>query len=172
MRRGLGAALAERDTGGQGGRASARAPSRIQDREWTRQRGRAARHLDEFAGLQAFRGAAWMQGRAQAVRGARSISAGCRCQAFALTGDAHATDPVCHLAFTSRSSTQIRFNADFRTVGSTTFQLRCWPIPKVDGGTRHVEVGRCPWTAITPAASPPCPSYSARLSRRRAIGKK
>jgi PqqA peptide cyclase len=23
---------------------------------------------------------------------------GCRCQAFALTGDARATDPVCHLA--------------------------------------------------------------------------
>ena len=31
-------------------------------------------------------------------RGAPRDCGGCRCQAFALTGDARATDPVCHLA--------------------------------------------------------------------------
>jgi PqqA peptide cyclase len=46
----------------------------------------------------AFRGTAWMKEPcASCVR--REIDfGGCRCQAFALTGDACATDPVCHLA--------------------------------------------------------------------------
>jgi pyrroloquinoline quinone biosynthesis protein E len=46
----------------------------------------------------AFRGTDWMQ---QPCRNCprRDIDfGGCRCQAFALTGDARATDPVCHLA--------------------------------------------------------------------------
>jgi pyrroloquinoline quinone biosynthesis protein E len=46
----------------------------------------------------AFRGTAWMKEPcASCVR--REIDfGGCRCQAFALTGDAKAADPVCHLA--------------------------------------------------------------------------
>ena len=36
--------------------------------------------------------------RARAARGASIDFGGCRCQAFALTGDARATDPVCHLS--------------------------------------------------------------------------
>jgi pyrroloquinoline quinone biosynthesis protein E len=46
----------------------------------------------------AFRGFAWMSAPcAGCPRMARDFG-GCRCQAFALTGDAAATDPVCHLS--------------------------------------------------------------------------
>ena len=47
----------------------------------------------------AFRGTAWMQEPCSRKCARREIDfGGCRCQAFALTGDARATDPVCHLA--------------------------------------------------------------------------
>jgi pyrroloquinoline quinone biosynthesis protein E len=46
----------------------------------------------------AFRGTAWMKEPcASCVRRDQDFG-GCRCQALALTGDAAATDPVCHLA--------------------------------------------------------------------------
>ena len=46
----------------------------------------------------AFRGTDWMQ-EPCASCGRRDIDfGGCRCQAFLVTGDARATDPVCHLA--------------------------------------------------------------------------
>jgi pyrroloquinoline quinone biosynthesis protein E len=46
----------------------------------------------------AFRGTAWMKEPcATCVRRDQDFG-GCRCQAFALTGDATATDPVCHLS--------------------------------------------------------------------------
>jgi len=44
----------------------------------------------------AFRGTAWMKEPCASCP--RLDFGGCRCQAFALTGDASATDPVCHLA--------------------------------------------------------------------------
>ena len=46
----------------------------------------------------AFRGTDWM--REPCLNCARRDIdfGGCRCQAFALTGDARATDPVCHLS--------------------------------------------------------------------------
>ncbi len=46
----------------------------------------------------AFRGTAWMQEPCQSCARRDIDFGGCRCQAFALTGDARATDPVCHLA--------------------------------------------------------------------------
>ena len=48
--------------------------------------------------FRAFRGTDWMP-EPCASCGRRDIDfGGCRCQAFALTGDARATDPVCHLS--------------------------------------------------------------------------
>jgi pyrroloquinoline quinone biosynthesis protein E len=46
----------------------------------------------------AFRGTAWMREPCQSCARRDIDFGGCRCQAFALTGDARATDPVCHLS--------------------------------------------------------------------------
>ena len=46
----------------------------------------------------AFRGTRWMREPCVTCPRRELDFGGCRCQAFALTGDASATDPVCHLA--------------------------------------------------------------------------
>jgi PqqA peptide cyclase len=46
----------------------------------------------------AFRGTDWMAEPCRSCERREIDFGGCRCQAFALTGDACATDPVCHLA--------------------------------------------------------------------------
>ena len=46
----------------------------------------------------AFRGTAWMAEPCRSCARRDIDFGGCRCQAFALTGDARAADPVCHLA--------------------------------------------------------------------------
>ena len=46
----------------------------------------------------AFRGSAWMKEPCASCPRRELDFGGCRCQAFTLTGDATATDPVCHLA--------------------------------------------------------------------------
>ena len=46
----------------------------------------------------AFRGTGWMQEPCRSCARRETDFGGCRCQAFALTGDARATDPVCHLS--------------------------------------------------------------------------
>jgi pyrroloquinoline quinone biosynthesis protein E len=46
----------------------------------------------------AFRGSAWMKEPCASCPRREEDFGGCRCQAFALTGDAAATDPVCHLS--------------------------------------------------------------------------
>jgi PqqA peptide cyclase len=46
----------------------------------------------------AFRGTAWMAEPCKSCARRDVDFGGCRCQAFALTGDARAADPVCHLA--------------------------------------------------------------------------
>jgi pyrroloquinoline quinone biosynthesis protein E len=46
----------------------------------------------------AFRGTDWMQEPCRSCARRDIDFGGCRCQAFAMTGDARATDPVCHLA--------------------------------------------------------------------------
>ena len=48
--------------------------------------------------FEAFRGTAWMKEPCLSCARREIDFGGCRCQAFALTGDAQATDPVCHLA--------------------------------------------------------------------------
>jgi PqqA peptide cyclase len=46
----------------------------------------------------AFRGTGWMQEPCASCPRRDHDFGGCRCQAFAITGDAAATDPVCHLS--------------------------------------------------------------------------
>lgn len=46
----------------------------------------------------AFRGSAWMREPCASCPRRSEDFGGCRCQAYALTGDATATDPVCHLS--------------------------------------------------------------------------
>ena len=46
----------------------------------------------------AFRGTAWMKAPCAGCPRREQDFGGCRCQAFALTGDAAAADPVCHLS--------------------------------------------------------------------------
>src|SRR5689334_14182806 len=53
---------------------------------------------DNSPAFMAFRGTDWMQEPCRSCPKAKDDFGGCRCQAFALTGDARATDPVCHLS--------------------------------------------------------------------------
>ncbi len=46
----------------------------------------------------AFRGTDWMKEPCRSCSRREQDFGGCRCQAFALTGDMNATDPVCHLS--------------------------------------------------------------------------
>ncbi|MCC7348643.1 MAG: pyrroloquinoline quinone biosynthesis protein PqqE [Variibacter sp.] len=48
--------------------------------------------------FRAFRGTEWMQEPCASCARREQDFGGCRCQAFMLTGDARATDPVCHLS--------------------------------------------------------------------------
>jgi pyrroloquinoline quinone biosynthesis protein E len=52
----------------------------------------------ESPGFQAFRGDAWMKEPCRSCPRKTVDFGGCRCQAFALTGDAANTDPVCTLS--------------------------------------------------------------------------
>ncbi|MEA2988441.1 MAG: PqqA peptide cyclase [Alphaproteobacteria bacterium] len=54
--------------------------------------------LEQSPAFNAFRGTAWMKEPCASCARRDLDFGGCRCQAFALTGDAAATDPVCHLA--------------------------------------------------------------------------
>jgi pyrroloquinoline quinone biosynthesis protein E len=53
---------------------------------------------DNAPSFMAFRGTDWMQEPCRSCPKREQDFGGCRCQAFALTGDARATDPVCHLS--------------------------------------------------------------------------
>jgi pyrroloquinoline quinone biosynthesis protein E len=48
--------------------------------------------------FRAFRGSEWMQEPCRSCERRHRDFGGCRCQAFALTGDPRAPDPVCHLS--------------------------------------------------------------------------
>jgi pyrroloquinoline quinone biosynthesis protein E len=52
----------------------------------------------ESPAFQAFRGTEWMQETCKNCARRERDHGGCRCQAFALTGNARAADPVCHLS--------------------------------------------------------------------------
>jgi pyrroloquinoline quinone biosynthesis protein E len=57
-----------------------------------------ARIWRDGEGMRAFRGEAWMPDPCKSCDRRATDFGGCRCQAFALTGDARATDPACSLA--------------------------------------------------------------------------
>jgi pyrroloquinoline quinone biosynthesis protein E len=57
-----------------------------------------ARAWADSPAMQAFRGEAWMPDPCRSCDRRSVDFGGCRCQAFALTGDARATDPACSLA--------------------------------------------------------------------------
>ena len=48
--------------------------------------------------FRAFRGNDWMQEPCRSCPRKEQDFGGCRCQAFLITGDARAADPVCHLS--------------------------------------------------------------------------
>ncbi|MGH7271933.1 MAG: SPASM domain-containing protein, partial [Polyangiaceae bacterium] len=53
---------------------------------------------EDGEGLRAFRGESWMRDPCKSCDRRAVDFGGCRCQAFALTGDASATDPACALS--------------------------------------------------------------------------
>ena len=53
---------------------------------------------NDSAGFNAFRGENWMAEPCRSCARRGEDFGGCRCQAYHLTGDARATDPVCRLA--------------------------------------------------------------------------
>jgi pyrroloquinoline quinone biosynthesis protein E len=52
----------------------------------------------ESPGMNQFRGTSWLPEPCQSCDRKELDWGGCRCQAFLLTQDASATDPVCHLS--------------------------------------------------------------------------
>ena len=73
-------------------------------------------------GMNAFRGEAWMPEPCRSCPERERDFGGCRCQAFALTGDAAATDPACalspHREATERARTDAELRADLIYRGS------------------------------------------------------
>lgn len=70
----------------------------------------------ESTGFNAFRGEAWMPEPCRSCDLRTKDFGGCRCQAYHLTGDAAATDPVCTLAPTHGLIDNARAEAITRTV--------------------------------------------------------
>ena len=98
LRRRLGAALAQCHAVRQGA-ALPRGRKHSGADVLERARACARRHLGQFAGVSwRFAAPTGCRSRAAHARSAKQDFGGCRCQAFALTGDARATDPVCHLS--------------------------------------------------------------------------
>jgi PqqA peptide cyclase len=65
---------------------------------WTVQAHTLAEIWQESPAFNAFRGTAWMKEPCASCPRREQDFGGCRCQAFALTGEAAAADPVCHLS--------------------------------------------------------------------------
>ena len=71
----------------------------IPDMRFDNVRERALKWIwNESAAFRRFRGEDWMQEPCRSCERRVEDFGGCRCQAFLLTGDANATDPVCSLA--------------------------------------------------------------------------
>ena len=98
LRRRLGPALAQRDAGRQGA-AMPRRRVHSGPGILVGARAFARRHLERSRRLSTpFAAPHWMPEPCQSCARREMDFGGCRCQAFALTGDARATDPVCHLS--------------------------------------------------------------------------
>jgi PqqA peptide cyclase len=79
------------------------------------------------AALQRFRGTDWMQEPCASCDQRHEDAAGCRCQAFALTGDAGAPDPTCRLTPAHQLVRSARERAERSELG--VIQLRRHPSP-------------------------------------------
>lgn len=75
------------------------AAAQIDGLDFPNVRDRSVRWIwEESHAFNAFRGTDWMQEPCRSCPRKEVDYGGCRCQAFALTGDATKTDPVCHLS--------------------------------------------------------------------------
>ena len=75
------------------------AAAQIESLDFPNVRDRSLRWIWEESGaFGAFRGTDWMQEPCRSCPRKEIDYGGCRCQAFALTGDATRADPVCHLS--------------------------------------------------------------------------
>jgi pyrroloquinoline quinone biosynthesis protein E len=88
--------------------------------------------------LQRFRGHAWMPEPCQGCERRDRDFGGCRCQAFALTGDAAATDPACSLAPTH----DLVVSARQRAAAVDEASHRGHPLPVLE--LRHHRYGQRP----------------------------
>jgi PqqA peptide cyclase len=78
----------------------------------------------EGEGMSAFRGEAWMPDPCKSCDRRAIDYGGCRCQAFALTGDARATDPACSLAPQHSLIRDARARAEGETETARTWVYR------------------------------------------------
>jgi len=78
----------------------------------------------EGEGMRAFRGEAWMPEPCKSCDRRTIDHGGCRCQAFALTGDAGATDPACSLAPQHSLVKDARARAEGETATARTWVYR------------------------------------------------
>jgi pyrroloquinoline quinone biosynthesis protein E len=79
---------------------------------------------DQSPALRAFRGDAWMPEPCRTCDERGADFGGCRCQAFALTGDAAATDPACALAPAHAIVRDARGRADAAAGAAPPLKLR------------------------------------------------
>ena len=109
----------------------------------------------------AFRGTDWMQEPCRSCARREIDFGGCRCQAFALTGDARATDPVCHLAPGHERGRRARGRAGRRA-------LRL-PADVATAGCPAPAARSCAFT-LQPRGFAISPSHCNRLNLNRARG--
>ena len=87
--------------------------------------------------FRAFRGTDWMQEPCASCPRREMDFGGCRCQAFLLTGDARATDPVCHL---SPQHADVAALAGVQRIARTTIAVRKrWPRSGLSSAAMCVE---------------------------------
>jgi pyrroloquinoline quinone biosynthesis protein E len=82
--------------------------------------------------LQKYRGSAWLPEPCQSCDQREKDFGGCRCQAFALTGDASSTDPACNLTPSHALVRDARARAEREDV-STPLTLRRAPQRRLGG---------------------------------------
>jgi len=76
----------------------------------------------ESPGFRAFRGDEWMQEPCRSCELRHKDFGGCRCQAFALLGDAAATDPACRLSPRHALVAAARENAEREPAGELVYR--------------------------------------------------
>jgi pyrroloquinoline quinone biosynthesis protein E len=83
---------------------------------------------NDSPGFRAFRGEGWMPEPCKSCDERGRDFGGCRCQAFALAGDAAATDPACALSPRHELVEQARLRAEQPSTGTAAIRLRRYPV--------------------------------------------